>query len=281
MGQRSTLCTHQMLELDSESSDNCLHRHHGFIGNASDYTTRNNHPALSVPASSVDIFHQFRDYHERIMVHGNQYNIQNCHASQNLGLGFVGPLNRNFPVHQNNVMAEHLLSINQTDNGIIMDEFGSHNHFVDADRRPCKIKDTEVISGIYNNLNGAASSSSTITYQSNCGVPMWGQSYESVPGIMDSTTLSPPEYGRRASLPGAEGSHRNLRSRSVTSSLQPESAVVPHQNCLLPGSYMIHPFQPTNNAWVSQFGSGNNIVNGGVNWNYNNTLRYLQGKDGF
>lgn len=290
MGQRSTLCTHQMLDLDSEPSDSCLHRDHGFARNASDYTSRVSYPALSGPANGVDLFHQFRDYHERIMLHGNQYNIQNCHAFQNLGLGGLGPLNsynssmllapadRNFPVHQSNVMVEQLpSSVSQADNRINIDEFGSHNHLVDGDRRPCKRKDTEIIPGIYNNLNGSASSSST-THHSNCGVPLWVQYYESVPGIMDPTSLAPPEYGRRTSLPGAEGSNRSVRCRSVTGSLQPESAVPPHQNCLLPGSYMIHPFQSTNNAWVSQFGNGNNIVNGAVNWNYNNTPRYLQGR---
>ncbi|KAH0466541.1 hypothetical protein IEQ34_003779 [Dendrobium chrysotoxum] len=292
MGQRSTLCTQQMFDLDSEPRDSCLHRDPGFTGNSSDYTSRNSHPSLSGPGNSVDFFHQFRDYHETVMLHQNQYNIQNCHAFQNLGLGVVGPLNiynsnmllapagRNFPAHQSNVMAEQLPSnISPTDNGINVDEFGGHNHLVDSDRRPCKRKDTEMISGIYNNLNGSASSSSTITYHSNCGVPLWGQSYESVPGIMDPTSLTPSEYGMRASLPGAEGSYRSVRSRSVTGSLQPESAVLPHQNCLLPGSYMMLPFQPTNNAWASQYGNGNNIVNGGVNWNYNNTLRFLQGRN--
>ncbi|KAL0924337.1 hypothetical protein M5K25_005153 [Dendrobium thyrsiflorum] len=258
MGQRSTLCTQQMFDLDSEPRDSCLHRDHGFTGNSSDYTSRNSHPSLSGPGNSVDFFHQIRDYHETVMLHQNQ----------------------NFPVHQSNVMTEQLPSnISPTDNGINVDEFGSHNHLVDSDRRPCKRKDTEMISGIYNNLNGSASSSSTITYHSNCGVPLWGQSYESVPGIMDPTSLTPSEYGMRASLPVAEGSYRSVRSRSVTGSLQPESAVLPHQNCLLPGSYMMLPFQPTNNAWVSQYANGNNIVNGGVNWNYNNTLRFFQGRN--
>ncbi|XP_020574477.1 probable E3 ubiquitin-protein ligase HIP1 [Phalaenopsis equestris] len=290
MGQRSTLCTHQMFDLDSEPSDGCLYRNHDFTRNVSDYTGRNSHPALSGPGNRVDLFHQFRDYHERIMLHGNQYNIPNYHVFQNLGLGAVAPLNiynpnmllapddRNFPIHQSNVMAERFSSsIGQTNNGISMDEFGSHNHLVDGDRRPCKGKDTEMTPGIHNNFNGSASSSSTITHHSNGGVPLWGQSFESMPGILDTTNLTPLEYGRNTSLPGEE-SHRTIRIRSLTGSLQPESAVLPHQNCLFPGTYMIQPFQPTNNAWVTQFGNGNNIVNGGANWNHYNNLRYLQGR---
>lgn len=290
MGQRSTLCTHQLFDLDSEPSDSCFqHGHNFFVRNASDFATRNNHPALSRPGNGVDLFYQFRDCHERVMMNGNSYsNIQNCHAIQNLGLGTVGPLNfcnsnmllapagRNLPVHQSSAMAEHSpASVNQSDNQINMDDFGSHNQLVNSNRGPCKRKDSELIPGIYYNLNGSANSSSSSSYYSlSSGVPLWGQTYESMPCILDPASFSPPEFGGRP-LPVAQGSHRSIRNRSVSGIPQPE-CVVPPQNCILPGSYMSYPFQTVNNAWATQFGDGN-IGDGGFIWNYN-TLQYLQGR---
>ncbi|KAK8948504.1 RING-H2 finger protein ATL65 [Platanthera zijinensis] len=286
MGQRSTLCTRQMFDLDIESSESCFHPDHNFFtGNTSDYANRNSHPALSGPGNSVDLFHQFRDYRERVMMYGNQSsNIQNYHAIQNPGFGAIGPLKfsnsnmllaptgRNFPEHLSATM-------NQPDNQINMDDFAHHIQLVDSNRMPCKRKDSELIPGIYYNLNETASSSSSTSHHSvNSGVPMWGPCYESGPCIMDRTAFTTQEYGGRASIPGVEGSQRSVRNRSVSGVAQQESMVPPPQNCLLPGSYMTYPFQISSSAWVSQFGNENNIGDGGFTWNYNNTLRFLHGR---
>ncbi|KAG0458136.1 hypothetical protein HPP92_023293 [Vanilla planifolia] len=266
----------------AEPGNSLVHPDHYLTRNCSDYGNRNVQPVPSLPVNTMNLAHQFRDYHERLMFYGNEYNtIQNYQAMQNIGLGSAVPSfhnsnmlstvpGRNFPFGQSNVITEQFpLSINQTDDTI--NECSWHNQIFVSDP-PCKRKIFDMIRGSYYNLNGSSSSSS---YSS---IPQWVQSYESLPQMVDPGFCH-PEYEGRASLPGAEGPHWTGQSRSIAiSNLQPELAFLPHQNCLLPGSYMMHTIHPANNAWASQFANVNNIGDLNSTWNQKNHEIYLQGR---
>ncbi|PKA48737.1 E3 ubiquitin ligase BIG BROTHER-related [Apostasia shenzhenica] len=277
-----------MFDLESESSESCLLPACRFPESFADYANRYPHPVVSAPGNTTDLLHQFRDYQERVIFCGNQYNaIQNFHPISNLGLGgfapnfydanmLLTPAGRNFPVHQTNIITEQLPSfISQTDNVVNVDEFGRNNELVNSDRGSCKRKNLDAIPGFYYNLNGPASSSSS-TYNSNCGLPLWGHFYESVPHAVDPTSRC-PQYRGRAPLIG-EGSHGSAQNRVVTSGFHQDLAFVPQQNCLFPGSHMNYPFPPTNRAFASYIGNGTSSEDGSSSLNYNNNLRHFQGR---
>ncbi|KAG0491024.1 hypothetical protein HPP92_007887 [Vanilla planifolia] len=203
MGQRSTLCTSQMLDLGSDPCNVLHHEHHFFARNASDFTNRNGYPIIQAPGNSMNLCHQLTDYQENLMFYGNDHiNVPNHQTIQNLGFGATGPnfynpnmllapSGRIFPVHRSDMMAEQLTSsFGQTDNGINMDETSRHRQVFDG-VLSCKRKNFAMIPGNnYYNFNGSASSSSTTSF----GVPQWGHSYETLQQVVDATNFAIPEF---------------------------------------------------------------------------------------
>lgn len=289
MGQRNTICTHQMLDLESDPGYSHLHPDHCILqGNILDYPSQNMHLSLSASGNVAGLScHQFIG-HNRSIYHGNQYNnTQSHHPGPNLDVGVVAQANfyhpcilpSPSPVPQNTASANHLPPfIDYQVVGVSVDEHSRSNHFSQSVRGSCKRKNTETIPGNFYHASGSASSSLSSTYLSqNSGQTHWEESYRSGTNLLDCTTFNPPNYQVSGTLPSIEGSFRSMRNRSSSISLPSEFAFVHHLNYLLPGNHMGQSFHPASNAWVAQV--GNNISDGRCcNWNYSYTMLGLHGK---
>lgn len=286
MGQRNTLCTHQMLDLHLGQGVSHFHPDHCILsGNVTEYMDRAMHPEISAPVITTEQGLLFRDCPDRL--YGNQYHsFQNFHAVPNLSLTaaapshfytpcmFPSPPSRCFPAPQNNGSSDHLPS------AISMDEFGTSNQFIENIRGFGKRKNTEVPPVNQHHVNEFASSSSSSAFLSlNCGSPQWEQSFEPVLNLSDSTNFEHHELPESGNIQATEGSHRSVRSRSNVVSLQPEPMYLPHPNYGLQVAHMGHPLHPPSNMWMTQFGTENNIGDGACsNWSYNHPMPYLQGR---
>lgn len=290
MGQRNTVCTLQMLDLESEPSYHRLHPERCILqGNILDHPSQNINLALFASGNAEDLdCHQFTDHLTRSMYHGNQYNnTQFSHAVPNLDVGVVAQTNfyhpwvlpSSSPVPQHAGSANHLPPfINHQAIGINMDEYGRSNHFSQCVRGSCKRKNTEAIPGNFYYANGSASSSLSSTHLSqNSGQTHWEEPYGSDVNLLDSTTFNPPDYQVGRTLPSLEGSFRCVRNRSSSISFPPEFPFLHHLNYLLPGNHLGPSFHLASNAWLAQV--VNNISDGGCsNWSYSYTMPSLHGR---
>lgn len=290
MGQRNTICTPQMLDLEAEPGNSQLHPDHCILhGNILDYAGQNIHLAPSASGNAVDLDrHQFLDHPNGSIYHGNQYsNTQNCHPVPNLDVGAVAWTNlyscyilpSSSPVPQNTGFASHSPPfINHQGIGISVDGYGRSNHFSQSVGGSCKRKITEAIRGNFYHPSGSASSNlSSIYLSQNSRQTHWEEPYGSAVNMLDSTTSDPSNHQVNRTLPSIEGSIRSVRNRSSSFSIQPEFAFEHHFNYLLPGNYAGPSFHPSSNAWVAQ--AGNNISNReSANWNYTYTMPYLHGE---
>lgn len=285
MGQRNTLCTHQMLDLQLGQNANHFHPDHCTLSaNVANYANRTMHPGVAASAVTAEQGVLFRDYPESSAFYGNQYNnFQNFHAVPNLGLTAAAPSNfyapcmfaspsiGNFPPCING-SPEYLPS------AVSMDEFGRSDQFIGFGKR----KNAEVPPGNPHHINESASSSSSPAFLSlNCGSSQWEQSYEPVLNLPDSTNFEHPDYQESGNMQAAEGSQRSVRSRSSVVSLQPEHVYFPHPSYGLQAVHIGQPLHPASasNMWMGHFGT-ENIINDGtcLNWSYNHPMGYPQGR---
>ncbi|ONK69955.1 uncharacterized protein A4U43_C05F28700 [Asparagus officinalis] len=281
MGQRTTLCTQQLLEMQSGQDvshiypDRCIR-----TGQVADYTNQSVRSSMSTSGSTMEQGLLFRDYNDRTAFYGSQYNgFQRFQSVGDLGLGAVTPPNfcipsmlpsssRNFPA-ENNGSFDHFP---------LIDKFGMHNEFADSTIGVGKRKNVDIPPGNQHSVDGPASSSQALPFLSlNCGLPQWEQSYE--PGVnqADSTNIEHPGYQEVGNIQTAEGSHR-MSSRSSAISLQPEPAYF-HPNYVLQATHMGHALHPASNVWMSQFGTENNADDrASSNWIYNHPTSHLHGR---
>ncbi|XP_017699806.2 probable E3 ubiquitin-protein ligase ZFP1 isoform X2 [Phoenix dactylifera] len=192
MGQRNTMCTHQMVDLESEPGYSDLHPDRCILqGNILDYPSQNIHPSLSASGNVAGLdCHQFIDHPNRSIYYVNQYNnTQSRHPGPNLDVGVAAHTSFYHPcilpsfstVPRNTASANHLPPfINHQASGISVDEHSRSNHFSQSVRGSCKRKNTEAIPGNFYHANGSASSSLSSTYLSqNSGETHWKEPYRS------------------------------------------------------------------------------------------------------
>lgn len=280
MGHRNVLCTHQMLDVKLEQGLSYLHPNHlNQYGEVGDYPNQQMYAVQSTAGSATGLDPRFAGHHGGNLMFGTQQYInQYFHPPPNIRLGgpaasnvyhpyMLAPSSSSSSVPLNNGSASLLPSLtNHRDTGVAMDEYATSDnlgHF-------CKRKDIEVVPGSFYHFTGPPNLCLPPANLSVSSEPLqWGQRYKyPMPFIQ-------PENQGMVICPTINGADR-IVSGSSSVSLPLEPAFPHHHNIPLQRNYSGQPSQPSNSAWVEQF--GNHFVDAGCsNSNYADQMAYMHG----
>lgn len=285
MGQRSMLCTNQMIGFEpDQQGQNYLHPEPCILLGANENFAQPNIRTMvssSGNTANLDIQYLVEPY-DNAMIYGmTQYNgIQHPH---NLDLGVAPASNFYYsymtpssgsgalPMQRSHGASSQLPSAgNYGVIGVSADEHGRNSLFMDDVRGPFKRKYAEGIAGSFQHNNASSSSSSSV-------VPSSTRHPDGV-AVIDAASFAPPQYRGVATPSVMEiGPQTNLRNRSGATGM--DSLMVHDHNHLIQANYMGQHFQPAGNLWLDQQLSSNSGDGGTSAWNQAPAMPYMHGSN--
>lgn len=278
MGQRSMLCTSQMIDFQMDHQgqghlhpDPCI-----IMGSVTNYPQPNIHGILPASGNTTNIdVHCLPDHYGNAVFYGMAtYGGVQHHPATNLDLAVVSSSSyynpymnpsggaRVFPVSVNSGSELMPSPSNPGVIGVPTDEYGRNNYLMDGVRGSCKRKNAECIPGNLQFFNAPPSSSSSVA-------PLNTMQFESGVVAMDAESSAPIQYVGNGTPPNTEvGSHRSVRNRSGAIGLEPIWAY--NHSHLVQGNYMGQSFRPTSPLWLDQ-----QLGHGGDGGAWNQAPAYL------
>ncbi|XP_052138011.1 probable E3 ubiquitin-protein ligase ZFP1 isoform X1 [Oryza glaberrima] len=269
MAYRNTVCTPQVIDLETEQGHSHIHSE-SFNRTGNDSSNQGAQHAVRGVGNATNIgLSDMRSYYDVGMNHPHQP-VHNLPPNLGVDSGFVFPSSMYNPCMSTTSMNQyvsHTQSFGLPSNQVVlgsMDE-GSRNENAGESARGFIKRKNAAVAGSYHCANGFASSSSSHASLNPTHRP-WDPSFES--NVLPNTaSYNPSEYHSQTSWPSMEGSSIPGNGFNLMGA-HPESAQ--HGNYAFPTSHISQCFQPTSNTWISQ--SANGIADGIPQWEYVNGM---------
>uniref|UniRef100_A0A0E0C5S8 RING-type E3 ubiquitin transferase n=1 Tax=Oryza meridionalis TaxID=40149 RepID=A0A0E0C5S8_9ORYZ len=269
MAYRNTVCTPQVIDLETEQGHSHIHSE-SFNRTGNDSSDQGAQHAVRGVGNATNIgLSDMRSYYDAGMNHPHQP-VHNLPPNLGVDSGFVFPSSMYNPCMSTTSMnryVSHTQSFGLPSNQVVlgsMDE-GSRNENAGESARGFIKRKNAAVAGNYHCANGFASSSSSHASLNPTHRP-WDPSFES--NVLPNTaSYNPSEYHSQTSWPSMEGSSIPSNGFNLMGA-HPESAQ--HGNYAFPTSHISQCFQPTSNTWISQ--SANGIADGIPQWEYVNGM---------
>ena len=288
MGQRSILCTDQMMDIDMDQQGQG-YRYHGphihIGGHMTSFQQPNIRTMVSSSGSSANYDAQYlTEQYDSSLFYSTQYNgvHHHHHQHQNLDLGVATPghhyylfmppssSTRVLPVPLNHGASDQLSSPGGY--GVVgspADEFGRSNHFIDGARGPCKRKVPESVHGNHHPFNASETPSSS--------VPPSNTRHPGGSSASNHASFTLPRHTGNGNPPIMDVGHQNAaRSRLAAGPL--DSAVMhDHRSHLARGNFVGQHFQPSGGVWLEQHLGSSSGDGGALAWNQAPNMSFMHG----